>query len=255
MNRSLVLVFMAIVVVSSPVVSMAGNDAIDQANSLLAEEKKREAWDILYPLASRQGSAEAAYLIGQLLLDSPEVDDHEKKALQYFEAAAKRGSRIAEEMAQRTRKSLEQVRDRVARQKELSALEAKNKTRWVALQKRLESGFIGPDNEIYPRRLMVFSDGRSTLSSEVERVIAKEAGASVLATYYLEIQRNEIGTSSQLSNDFKPPSQGFTPDIDGQKAKELGVTTIPSILVQDSRQAALRTITFDELGSWISNQR
>lgn len=229
---------------------------LEQGKQLLAQGKKKEAWQVLHPLAHQERNPEALLLMGQVLVDSNEIDNNLAKAIPYFKAAEAEGNPIAGSLRQATEKMLEYETRNQRNIQKLQALHEQNLKDWKALQKRIGNGFIGPDGDIYESKIEVFSDGNSGLPKEVSDYIAANPGqfSSVYVEYYLVIPEAKLGATDIFPKGYAPPSGGFTPDLDAKRADTLGINTLPSIVLFP-RKGESHLVSIQELRKWAKQRR
>lgn len=225
---------------------------IDDARKLIAKGEKREAWAILYPIAKTEGSAEAQYLLGYLLLNSPGLENYLNKALVYFRAAERSGHRsasVAIDGVKRQIQARELGHSTVDRSTELYE---RNREEFAAYSKRVRNGFVTGEGGVVPHKLDVFVIGGSQLVHEVTRIVTHTPGlsSSLSLTFNLVINQDELGNTDIFPEGFQPPPGGFVPDIDGALAAQLGVKTFPSLALQVNRNSDPKIISLGQFRTW-----
>lgn len=228
-----------------------------QASEQIANGQKQQAWNLLYPLARNDRDAKAMMMLGQMLLNSPEIADSEEKALRMFEAAEREGQRNASafiEIAKNQQRFSRQAAQRVSKARSYYA-EAERE--YERTQQLLKGGFIDGDANVYPARVDVFIDGDSALPVEVERLMNSRQALreDVLVYHHLVFDRDQIGNANPFTSDFQPPASGLGPDIDGELARELGVTRLPALVIRTKDSRSPRVVNLSELTAWAKQWR
>lgn len=223
-----------------------------EASRLIAQGKKQQAWAILYPLATNDGDSRAMMILGQMLLNSPEVEDNSQKALRMFRAADNNGHPGAATLVKVARSQMEFSRRAAQRVANATTYYAQAERDYTKLQERLKNGFLDNDGTLYSAQVDVFIDGDSTIPSQVERLVSgsPQLSESVLTRYHLVFDESQIGVANPFSFDFRPPAKGLEPDINGQTAGKLGVSSLPAIVLRTTQDKSPRAVSLDQLMRW-----
>lgn len=224
----------------------------EQSSRLIAAGNKQQAWAILYPLARDEGDSRAMMILGQMLLNSPEITDSSQKALRMFRAAANNDHPGAATLVEVARSQMEFSREAEQRVANAKTYHAQAKRDYATLQERLQSGFLDDDGNLYGAQVDVFIDGDSPIPSQVERLIlsSAELKANVLTRYHLVFDESQMGRANPFSPDFSPPNKGLEPDINGRLAREFGVSRFPAIVLRTARRKTPETVSLNQLTQW-----
>lgn len=223
-----------------------------ESSRLIAAGNKQQAWALLYPLARDEGDSRSMMLLGQMLLNSPEIDDNSNKALRMFRAAANKGHPGAADLVEVARSQMEFSREAERRVANARTYYSQAERDFAKLQKRLQDGFLDDDGSLYDAQVDVFIDGDSPVPSQVERLISSrlELRSSVLTRYHLVFDKSQIGRANPFSPAFSPPTKGLEPDINGKMARKLGVSRFPAIVLRTSSSKTPKPVSLNQLTTW-----
>lgn len=224
----------------------------EESSRLIAAGKKQQAWAILYPLAKNDGDSRAMMILGQMLLNSPEVEDSSQKALRMFRAAASNGHPGAQTLVEVARSQTEFSRQADQRVANAKAYYAQAERDYATMQERLKNGFLDDDGNLYGAQVDVFIDGDSAAPSQVENLVSSspQLKANVLTRYHLVLDESQIGNANPFSPDFRPPAKGLEPDVNGRAARELGVSRFPAIVLRTTRDKSPKAVSLNQLIQW-----
>lgn len=221
---------------------------------MIAAGKKQQAWSVLYPLAKNNGDSRAMMILGQMLLNSPEVEDSSQKALKMFRAAASNGHPGAEALVEVARSQMEFSRQAAQRLTNATAYYAQAERDYAKYQERLKKGFLDDDGNIYGAQVDVFINGDSPIPSQIESLLSRnqQLRGSVLTRYHLVFDESKIGKANPFTPSFKPPTKGLEPDINGETARELGVSRFPAIVLRTTQDKTPKSVSLDQLTRWVN---
>lgn len=224
----------------------------EESSRLIAAGKKQQAWSVLYPLAKNNGDTRAMMILGQMLLNSPEVEDSSQKALRMFRAAANNGHPGAEALVEVARSQMEFSRQAAKRVANATAYYAQAERDYAEYQERLKNGFLDDDGNLYSAQIDVFINGDSTIPSQVESLVSAnpQLREAVLTRYHLVFDESQIGNANPFTPSFTPPTKGLEPDINGQTARELGVSRFPAIVLRTTQDRTPKGVSLDQLTRW-----
>lgn len=251
MNRAALLLCLFIF---SPLV-LAG--PVEDARALIAKGQKGEAWRLLYPIAVKEQDPVAQLMMGQLLLASPSVDENTSKALKFFRAAERNGNRAAPrfiEIAEQQMRYSREAESRVNASKKLYQVAERSH---AELAEKLKRGFVDGDGNVRSHRVDVFVQGDTPVTQLVETLFNQNADLAdeTILKFHLVFDAKDMGSANPFSDGYIPPETGFNPDIDGVLASELGVRSLPAIVLREHKNKQPQIVNFSQLNNWANRWR
>lgn len=245
----------ATLIFSFSLASTVSASPITEARDLLASGQKKAAWQTLYPVAQEDGEGEAKFLLGHLLLTSPEIDNHLKKSLLYFRAALADGYAPSQQAISATEARISAHHKASANRHKSEELYRKNASSWKAYSEKVDSGFITPEGTIVPHQLSVFVRGASQITSEVQNIIRSTThlSESIQVKYMLVLDRKDMGQMDIFPDGYAPPPGGFEPDFDGIQAEKFRINSYPALVLQTSKKTQPQIISLAQFRNWAVN--
>lgn len=219
----------AVVIAALPVAHADFADAIGQAQRALAMGHKREAYDLLLPLA-KQGNADAMYRLAFLIAQSPEYPNNTKTALGLLQAAAKRGHKAAEVYAAELENVIADAREGIATanrfgtaaQQQFKAFQDNvlRFTENLPDVPRVEAHFFMPSDSQYNPQVFALADA-----------LKSKFGVGLASRFHVLIDPAKWSPESGSRPLNQPFPYPVSPDFGGRFAKQAGVTSLPSVVL------------------------
>lgn len=229
------------------VVSASEKLHLDQSEQLkeglvaMRQGDKTKAWELLFPQA-QAGDVQAMFYLGEMMVRSPEYEDHLERAVKFFTVAAAKGHAGAKEMLPKVKEMLvnkqsgglptiggasgvptpdeiEQVNRQIARYKS-EVLRFTNTLTDTADTPRVEVMFFLSQADAATDRLYRLAQG-----------LEEQFGNKIKTSFIVVINPSEWKPDTPPIGGTSVPPSGFTPDFQGQMAAQHGITRLPAVVL------------------------
>ncbi|KKN96195.1 hypothetical protein LCGC14_0171250 [marine sediment metagenome] len=216
------------------------NTHLQEGLAALRAGQKIEAWNLLFPYAQR-GDVQAMFYLGDMMMRSPEYQDHLQRAIEFFRVAAEKGHAGAQKLLPQAQRILESKLSNAPR---LIAGAS-----GIPLENEIES--VNRSLEAYKQNVLAFVDSPAT-TGNIPRVeilyfmpgadsainslyaksqeLAQRFGTEIKSRYFVNINAEDLrqGMTAGMSS---LQNSGMTPDLGGEIASRYGINTLPAFVI------------------------
>jgi hypothetical protein len=218
---------------------LTADQRVGEGLMLMLKGEKSAAWEILLAEA-KQGNAAAMFHLGNLMMRSPEYEDHLGKALKFFTAAAARGHNGAEALRNQVSAALDTRQTESPTIAGVSGMpteeqieEAKRRISEHTAQAVKFTGFVTDGPRV---KITAFAENNaesiSRLSSLVSSAKAQFSDAIGVDFYIIVDPKSWNVSQTQIIRASDMPEDGFMPDLGGRIATQYGVRKAPAFVIQ-----------------------
>ncbi len=218
---------------------LTADQRVGEGLMLMLKGEKKPAWDILM-VEAKKGNATAMFHLGNLMLQSPEYDDHLANAQKFFTAAAARGHKGAEALSKQVAAALAEKRSAPPMIAGLSGLptaeQIADATRRLSEHTAQAVKFTGFVMDVPQVKITAFADNNaesiSQLTSMMSTVKSRFAEAIGVDFYIIIDPQSWNASQTQIIRSSEMPQDGFMPDFGGRVASKFGVRRAPAIVIE-----------------------